>query len=556
MHAATHLKALLKQPGIIQVAGAYDALSAKLAQEAGFDGVWAGGFSISASLKCIPDASFVTLTEQIAVERNMAEAISIPIIADCDTGYGNALNVMRTVNDHERAGIAGICIEDNVFPKRCSFYAGVRRELVSIEEHCGKIKAAKSAQMVPDFMVIARTEALIAGWGKDEALSRIQAYTDAGADAILIHSKEKTFDELRDVAQACSKKIPLVAVPTTYASVSLEELETAGFKMVIYANQSIRAAIWAMREALEKLKQSGRADTVDQQIVPLQEVYDLVGVTKMKEDEQRFLPPGGEPITAIIAAAGFEKHLLPLTQKRPKCLLDIKGKTILERQIAALNECGIKDISLIRGYQKTAINMPHIRFYDNDQFEKTGDLFSFFCAEQEMNGRSLFLYGDIIFDTAVLQKLLKSPADLAIIVDLAWLDRPLEDFPNAKVRSDLVLLESPPGKSYRYVTPDEANRVIKIGRDLPHEQAHGEFIGLMMASSQGVQTLKQIYHELQKRGVHQGVHESPSLEQASLTDMLQELIESGQEVQAICTYKGWMDIDSFEDYQKAWAEIS
>ncbi|MDX1411576.1 MAG: isocitrate lyase/phosphoenolpyruvate mutase family protein, partial [Nitrospirales bacterium] len=346
MHAATHLKALLKQPGIIQVAGAYDALSAKLAQEAGFDGVWAGGFSISASLKCIPDASFVTLTEQIAVERNMAEAISIPIIADCDTGYGNALNVMRTVNDHERAGIAGICIEDNVFPKRCSFYAGVRRELVSIEEHCGKIKAAKSAQMVPDFMVIARTEALIAGWGKDEALSRIQAYTDAGADAILIHSKEKTFDELRDVAQACSKKIPLVAVPTTYASVSLEELETAGFKMVIYANQSIRAAIWAMREALEKLKQSGRADTVDRQIVPLQEVYDLVGVTKMKEDEQRFLPPGGEPITAIIAAAGFEKHLLPLTQKRPKCLLDIKGKTILERQIAALNECGIKDISL------------------------------------------------------------------------------------------------------------------------------------------------------------------------------------------------------------------
>ncbi len=111
MHAATPLKALFNHPGIITVAGAHDALSAKLVQEAGFDGVWAGGFSISASLKCIPDTSFITLSEQVAIERNMAEAISIPINADCDTEYGNALNVMRTVNDHERTGIAAICIE-------------------------------------------------------------------------------------------------------------------------------------------------------------------------------------------------------------------------------------------------------------------------------------------------------------------------------------------------------------------------------------------------------------------------------------------------------------
>ena len=405
-------------------------------------------------------------------------------------------------------------------------------------------------------MVIARTEALIAGWGKEEALRRVQAYADAGADAILIHSKEKTFDELREVAHACPKGLPLVAVPTTYAGVSLEELETAGFKMVIYANQSLRAAISAMKGALTKLNQYGKADAVDQEIVPLQEVYNLVGVTQMKEDEQRFLPPGGEPVTAIIAAAGFEKHLLPLTQNRPKCLLDIKGKTILERQVAALNECGIKDISLIRGYQKTAIDLPHIRFYDNDQFEHTGELYSFFCAEQEMKGRALFLYGDIIFDSAVMQKLLKSPADLAIVVDLAWQDRSLGDFPNAQVRADLVHLESAPGKSYRYVTPEEATRVVRIGKDLPHDEAHGEFIGVMMASSKGIKTVKDLYHGLEMRGPQEGVHESPSLDQASLTDLLQKLIEAGQEVHAIFTYKGWMDVDSFEDYQKAWAEIS
>ena len=132
MHNASKLRVLLQRPGIIKAIGAHDALSAKLIQQAGFDAIWASGFGISASLKCVPDASFVTSTEQLEIERNMVEAVSIPIIADCDTGYGNALNVMRTVNDHERAGVAAICIEDNVYPKRCSFYAGFRRELIAI----------------------------------------------------------------------------------------------------------------------------------------------------------------------------------------------------------------------------------------------------------------------------------------------------------------------------------------------------------------------------------------------------------------------------------------
>jgi phosphoenolpyruvate phosphomutase len=143
MHNATKLRALLKRSGIVTTVGAHDALSAKLIEQAGFDAIWASGFGISTALKCVPDASFVTLTEQLEVERNMVEAVSIPIIADCDTGYGNALNVMRTVNDHERAGVAAICIEDNVFPKRCSFYAGVKRELSDVEEHAVKIRSAK-----------------------------------------------------------------------------------------------------------------------------------------------------------------------------------------------------------------------------------------------------------------------------------------------------------------------------------------------------------------------------------------------------------------------------
>lgn len=555
MHAATRLRALLARPGIVKAVGAHDAVSAKLIQQAGFDAVWASGFGISTALKCIPDASFITLSEQLEVERNMAEAISIPIIADCDTGYGNALNVMRTVSDHERAGIAAICIEDNIFPKRCSFYAGVRRELVSIDEHCGKIRAAKAAQHEPDFMVIARTEALIAGWGKEEALRRAEAYAGAGADAILIHSKSPTFDELQSVAGAWSGSVPLVVVPTIFDEVTADELEKAGFKVVIYANQAIRSAIKAMRETLEALQVGQRAAAVNDRIVPLQEVYDLVGVPAMKEDERRFLPPGGEQVTAIIAAAGFEKHLLPLIQDKPKCLLDIKGKSILERQVAALNACNIKDIALVRGYRKEAITLPNIRYYDNDRYEHTGELYSLFCAEPEMTRRCLIMYGDLIFDTAVLEKLLKSPADIALVVDLAWNDVKQHRLPVPRLRPDLVVLDPPPGQSFRYVTPETDTRIRRIGQEVSPDDAHGEFIGLAMLSEQGIAAFKRAYHQAERRHDRSGFHEASALMTASFTDLIQELIDTGQEVASIPIYKGWMEVDSFEDYQKAWAEL-
>lgn len=556
MHNATRLRQLLRQPGIIKAVGAHDALSAKLIERAGFDAIWASGFAISASLKCIPDASFITSSEQLEVERNIAEAVGIPIIADCDTGYGNALNVMRTVNDQERAGVAAICIEDNVYPKRCSFYAGVRRELIPLEEHCGKIKAAKAAQLTPDFVVIARTEALIAGWGQEEALRRAEAYAEAGADAVLIHSKSPTFDELKTVAKAWSGRVPLVVVPTIFDQVTTAELEDAGFKIVIYANQMVRASIRAMRDTLAVIKKDTRPGSVNDQIVKLKEVYDIVGVPQMEQDERKFLPVGGEKITAIIAAAGFEKQLLPLIEDKPKCLLDIKGKTILERQVSALNECNIKEIALVRGYKKEAITLPNIRYYDNDRYEETGELYSLFCAENEMKSRTILLYGDIIFETAVLEKLLKSPADITLVVDLAWSDHPQQgqDF---QLKPDLVTLDPPPGKNYlaRFIMPEGDTTVTTIGRHIQPEQAHGEFVGMAMFSDQGIAAFTKCYHASLDRYKTKGFHESGRFTQASLTDLIQELIDTGVSVQAVPIYKGWMEVDSFEEYQKAWAKI-
>ncbi|MDF2458462.1 MAG: pepM [Nitrospira sp.] len=557
MHNATQLRAALKKPGALKVVGAHDALSAKLIERAGFDGVWASGFAISASLKCIPDASFITSSEQLEVERNIAEAVNIPVIADCDTGYGNALNVMRTVNDRERAGVAAICIEDNVYPKRCSFYAGVRRELIPIDEHCGKIKAAKAAQTVPDFMVIARTEALIAGWGQEEALKRAEAYAEAGADAVLIHSKSKTFDELKTLYKAWSRRVPLVVVPTIFDQTTAQEMEQAGAKIIIYANQPVRAAIRAMRDTLDLLRNDTRPGAANDRIVTLPEVYDIVGVPQMEQDEKAFLPIGGEKITAIIPAAGFEKQLLPLIEDKPKCLLDIKGKTILERAVAALNQANIKEIAVVRGYKKDAIALPNIRYYDNDRYEETGELFSIFCAETEMKGRTIVLYGDIIFDTTILGKLLQSPADFALVVDLAWQDHLERGGAPSHLNPDLVTLANPPGSSYlsRFVMGEDEHRIVKIGQHLPLDHVHGEFIGMAMFSEKGTQAMRECYRTAQERYKSSGFHEAGSVSKASFTDLVQELIDQGHHIDAVPVFKGWMEVDSFEEYQKAWAKI-
>src|SRR5256712_4839195 len=277
---------LLRGPGIVLAAGAHGALSAKRAEQGGFDAIWAGGFGISA-VQAVPDAHTVTWTEPLGPARRIVAPVGIRVVADCDNGYGTAINVMRPAAEFERAGAAAICIEDNEFPKRCSFYAGVRRDLVPAEEHARKVEAATAARRDPGFLVIARTEALIAGLGQEEALRRARAYAEAGADAVLIHSKAHDFTELRAFAAVWDHPVPLVAVPTTYPTVGAAELAAAGFRMAIFANQALRAAIVAMREVLGEMRRSGTAAGVEERIASLEEVYALVGVPELRANEQR-----------------------------------------------------------------------------------------------------------------------------------------------------------------------------------------------------------------------------------------------------------------------------
>ncbi|MDD5025889.1 MAG: isocitrate lyase/PEP mutase family protein [Candidatus Peribacteraceae bacterium] len=272
---------LLKRKGPVEVIGCHSPLSGKIAESVGFQALWLSSLELSA-LNGVPDANFLTMSENLDMVRNVCQAVSIPVIADCDSGYGNELNVYRMVQLYEQAGVSGICLEDNVYPKKCSFYETSADEVVTPEEHARRIAAAVQARHNGLF-IIARTEAFIRNLGLKEALHRASVYEKAGADAILVHSKKKTDEDLVEFVKAWNGKVPLVCVPTTYNQYSSSELFERGYKIIIFANHGLRASINAMKEAFALIKEKHRTKDLDDQIASLQDVFELTDVDAMQQ---------------------------------------------------------------------------------------------------------------------------------------------------------------------------------------------------------------------------------------------------------------------------------
>ena len=294
MSKTSILRKKLESQSILKVGGAFDAMSAKLVETSGFDAIWAGSFAISATY-AVPDASILTMTEFFDAAAKMANTCKIPVIADCDTGYGGPSNVSHMVKKYENAGIAAICIEDKMFPKQNSLLENGQNDLISEKEFVAKIIAAKEAKQDKNFMIIARVEALISGAGMDEALKRASAYEKAGADAILIHSKKKTPDEIFKFTDLWKGNLPIVVVPTTYDSVKIDDLIDHKIKLVIYANQTLRAAHASMTRMLKQMINSNSLNEIKEEISSmedifnLQEMYDIKTKEKDLEDELRKL---------------------------------------------------------------------------------------------------------------------------------------------------------------------------------------------------------------------------------------------------------------------------
>jgi 2,3-dimethylmalate lyase len=286
--ARPRLRELLARPEPLVAPGAYDALSARLVEQAGFDVVYMTGFGTTASLAGRPDVGLLTGTEMVDNARRIAAAVDVPVIADADTGYGNAINVVRTVQAYEQAGVAGIHLEDQVMPKKCGHMSG--KAVIPADEMAGKIRAAVEARRDPDFLLIARTDAA-AVEGLSAAIDRARAYADAGADVLFVEAPTSE-DDIARVAGELRGVAPLVfnwAEGGRTPPIPLARIAELGFALVLFPIGTLLAATAGIRRLLASLRDDG-VPAVDD-LPTFDDFTDLIGLPEIRELEARFGTP-------------------------------------------------------------------------------------------------------------------------------------------------------------------------------------------------------------------------------------------------------------------------
>ena len=527
---AMKLKRLLESPKLTFIMEAHNGLSAKIVEEAGFPGIWASGLSMSTALgvRDNNEASWTQVLEQLEF---MADATSIPILVDGDTGYGNFNNVRRLVAKLCQRDIAGVCIEDKLFPKTNSFI-GENQPLAEVNEFCGRIKAGKDTQSNPNFCLVARIEALISGWPMEEALTRASAYEEAGADAILIHSKKTTADEVLEFSKTWSGKIPLIIVPTMYYKTPTEEYRNTSISSIIWANQNMRAAISSMRKISGKIFHEETLTEVEEEIVAVKEVFSLVGQNELADAEKKYFQNNNIEISGIVLAASQGIKLGHLTKEIPKCMVDVRGKPLLQHLVNTLSGCGIQSVSVVCGFKSETVNIKNIKKIENSQYRETGEVASLYAALDNLIGPCILTYGDILFRPYILETLLKTEGDIVCAIDTMWKDTKYRDA-NRKV--DLVECSVP--FTATYLQDDTAQ--IKAFKDNDvNKNADGEFIGLIKLSENGAEKIKNILDEIKSEDIY---------DKADMPYLLQKLICKGESIEAHYFTGHWLDLDDAFD---------
>ena len=531
--------ALLKK-NLAFVMEAHNGLSAMVVEEAGFEGIWASGLSMSAALgvRDNNEASWTQVLEQLEF---MADATSIPILVDGDTGYGNFNNVRRLVKKLCQRGVAGVCIEDKLFPKTNSFI-GEGQPLADVEEFSGRIKAGKDSQNDPDFQIVARVEALISGHGMTEALKRAEAYHAAGADGILIHSKQAEANEILDFSREWAARAPLVIVPTMYYATPTNVFRENGISLVIWANHNLRAALSAMREASRRIMEEQSLTSIEGKVASVKEVFDIVGQGELAAAEARYLKPKSGEYKCIVLAASRGSALGILTERLPKCMLDIRGKPLLHRLVTTLNEGGLRDICVVRGYQKEAINLANIRAIDNDAYARSGEATSLACATDQLDGATIISYGDILFRPYILENLLATTGDITTVIDARW-----RGAGHWEAGRQVDLASCSRTFTGEYLDEEPILLTALHTRDGDSEDNNdgefsGEFIGLIKLSTKGAAAVKRELAAMKSEGV---------LDMADLPNLLNRLIATGVSVEVLYVTGHWLDVDDAFDLAKA-----
>ena len=532
MSKASQLRALLGSPRLEFLMEAHNGLSARIVEEAGFKGIWASGLAISAQFG-VRDNNEASWTQVVEMLEFMTDVTSIPILLDGDTGYGNFNSMRRLVRKLEQRGVAGVCIEDKLFPKTNSFLAGERQPLADVDEFCGKIKAGKDSQMDPGFCIVARVEALIAGWALDEALRRAETYQKAGADAILIHSKSSRPDQILAFAQEWGGRAPLVIVPTKYYSTPVDVFRRAGIRIVIWANHMIRAACAAMQGIAREIHDRESVVNVEDRIAPLDEIFRLQGAEELLAAEGRYCVPARQG-RAVILAASRGEELQSLTAGRPKVMLPIAGKPLLRRLVDEFNRQSIHDVTVVAGYCAEAIDVQGIKVVVNAEYARTGELSSLACAEGAFGDDLVIAYGDLLFRSYVLRDLLDSSGELVAVVDSAPPGGPLSGNP------DYAHCTAPDDRSL-FGRDVHLLRVYSRGETGSAPQ-HGRWIGLLRVRGEGRRWLSEALGELKARA------DFPRL---GVPDLLNYLIGRGRRIRVLYIHGHWLDVNALEDVDRA-----
>jgi len=292
---------------------------------------------------------------------------------------------------------------------------------------------------------------------------------------------------------------------------------------LIQRNIEIDSEIWA------KLKQEA--------IAKQRNVRDLAGEILAGYVIESDKTKGQRNIKAIIIAAGMSSRLAELTDDKPKCMLEIKGKTILQRQIETFNQCGITEIIVIRGYKKEVINYTGVKYIYNQNYRRNNILESLMYAENDMDGEFIATYSDILFKTSVVRALLESKADISVVTDIVWKAHYKKRFQHPMEEAEKVIVSN--------------NRVVEIGKATNPNEAYGEFIGLAKFTNTGAEILKTNYKRVVAEFGKRQFHTAPSIEQAYLTDMFQELIDKGYTISNVDIKGQWMELDTVEDITTA-----
>lgn len=538
MNKSQTFREMLVSPDLEFLCEAHNALSARIAEEAGFKGIWASGLTMSAALG-VRDSNEASWTQILEMLEFMSDATKVPILVDADTGYGNFNNVRRLVQKLEQRGIAAVCIEDKKFPKTNSFLENGRQNLADMEEFCGKIRAAKDAQTDPHFSVIARTEAFITGHGLEEALRRAEAYRASGADAILVHSKLSKPDEVLAFKKAWGNRLPIVIVPTKYYSTPTEVFREAGFSVIIWANMILRSAISAMKKTTAQLVAAQALHDIEDRIAPLSEVFRLQGAEELADAEKRYLPVSEKnPARALILAASRGEEFGALTQVKPKAMLEVGGKPLLHRQIETLRDIGVRDITVVRGFAKKSVIAPGVRFVDNDNYASTREVASLALgidALEPSSEKTLIVYGDLLYKKIIPSLLLEAEGDFVIAVDPNW-----KESSQKERYMDYVA----GGQPYHKTLFDKPVRVNTIGPNLAKESITGEWFGFFMLSPKGFDILRATLAELRSRD---------SFASMRMSDLFRELMARGNTISALYITGHWLDIDEVADFNEAGA---